>query len=220
MSLSRRKFFNKLGQGAVAGVIGANVLASETCKFLKTPDQPLGPFYPLQLPSDTNIDLTQVEGNTRSAFGERVLITGVVQDKNCKPIEGAIVEVWQACESGKYNHPSDTSPNKLDPNFQYYAQVITNSKGEYSFKTIIPGEYDASASWRRPPHIHFKVSLRGYEELVTQLYFKGEKLNDFDRILQSLNKDEQNEVVVEFKQANASHTIKKGIFNIKLEELS
>ena len=218
MTVSRRSFVRKMGSGAIVGLASASVIANETCSMFTTPKQPEGPFYPAQLPVDTNADLTKIVGNNKVAVGKVVIVNGIVTDEHCVPVKGAIVEVWQACDSGRYNHPSDTSASKLDPNFQYYAQIKTNAKGEYSYKTIIPGEYAASGTWIRPPHIHYKVSLRGYEELITQLYFKGNSNNQYDRILQSLNKDEQNEVVIDFKPLPNSK-VSSGIFNIKLKNL-
>ena len=218
MSVSRRSFFTKVIGGAAVGLASTNIIAKEACKNLITPAQPEGPFYPINLPEDTDADLTKLNGNLASAEGEVVIVKGVVADQDCKPIPGAIVEVWQACKSGKYNHPSDTSAAKLDPNFQYYAMIKADSKGRYSFKTIIPGEYRATQNWIRPPHIHYKVSLRGYHELITQLYFKGYQTNRRDNILQSLSRDEQNEVVVDFKKSE-SNKIAQGVFNIKLESL-
>ena len=134
-------------------------------------------FYPREFPIDTNADLTKVRGHVKEAMGQVIVVKGVVQDQFCRPVEGAIVEIWQACHTGRYNHPSDTSKEKLDPHFQYYALMKTNAKGKYSYKTIIPGAYKASSFWVRPPHIHYKVSLRGHETLITQLYFKGHHLN-------------------------------------------
>ncbi|OUR95408.1 hypothetical protein A9Q84_16370 [Halobacteriovorax marinus] len=218
MSINRRNFVSKLGIGAITTLTVTKAVASEACNFLPTPEQPLGPFYPKTMPEDTNVDLTRVSGRSMSAKGEVIIVTGIVQDEDCRPVKGAIVEIWQACKSGKYNHPSDTSNNVLDPNFQYYAQVRTNRRGEYSFKTIFPGAYDATSTWTRPPHIHYKISLRGFEELVTQLYFKGEKLNKYDRILQKLNKDDRNEVVIDLEKDTRSGT-RTGNFNIKLKRL-
>ena len=77
---------------------------------------------------------------------------------------------------------------------------MTDEKGNYLFKTIIPGHYPASETWIRPPHIHFKVAKRGFHELITQMYFKGNKYNDSDRILRNLPKTEQALVVVELKE--------------------
>jgi protocatechuate 3,4-dioxygenase beta subunit len=216
--MNRRDIIKNFGKGTVVSLGAASVYGSDICQRLITPAQPLGPFYPRKFPIDTNADLTVVSGRSKGAVGTPVLVRGIVQDENCRPVEGAIVEIWQACHTGKYNHPSDTSRNDLDPNFQYYALVRTNSRGEYSFKTIFPGAYDASADWRRPPHIHFKISLRGYKELVTQLYFKGQRLNNFDKILQDLSQEEQRRVVVSFKEDSRSNLL-TGKFIINLKKL-
>ena len=121
------------------------------------------------------------------------------------------------CHTGKYNHPSDPNPAKLDPNFQYWGQTTTNEKGEYFFKTIIPGAYPATNTWTRPPHIHFKVNLRGYNELTSQLYFKGHKLNRTDRILQSLTKEGRDNVIVDFVKGDDGK--KTGAFNISIKSI-
>ena len=208
MSFDRRKFII----GSIAGLASKGILA-DSCKFLLTPQQPEGPFYPTTSPLDTDADLTMVKG--QQAKGQVVVVKGIIQDQFCRPVENAVVEVWQACHTGKYNHPSDTSRAKIDPHFQNYALMKTNSKGEYSYKTIIPGAYKASRNWTRPPHIHYKVSLRGYEELITQLYFKGNELNQRDSILNGLNKEEKNKVIVEFKKDESGFLTGKFIVNIK-----
>ena len=208
MSFDRRKFII----GSIAGLASKGIFA-DSCKFLLTPQQPEGPFYPTTSPLDTDADLTMVKG--QQAKGEIVVVKGIIQDQFCRPVENAVVEVWQACHTGRYNHPSDTSRAKIDPHFQYYALMKTNSKGEYSYKTIIPGAYKASRYWTRPPHIHYKVSLRGYEELITQLYFKGNELNQRDSILNGLSKEEKNKVIVEFKKDESGFLTGKFIVNIK-----
>ncbi len=209
--ISRRNLLSKVLIASGAAITGSKALA-QSCGL--TPEQTEGPFYPIQDQADKNNDLTQVKGKFGSATGKIALLRGVIQDDFCRPIKGAMVEIWQACHTGKYNHPSDPNPAKLDPNFQYWGQAITNEKGEYFFKTIVPGAYPADNTWIRPPHIHFKVHLRGYEELTSQLYWKGHPLNKKDRILQSLSKEERDRVVVDFKEVNG---IQQGIFNISLK---
>lgn len=215
---NRRNFMKRVIQMSAIGMTTGNVLANSRCKIPSTPRQPLGPFYPEEIPFDNNQDLTIVDGKLTQAKGKIIILKGVVQDDLCRPIDGAIVEIWQACHTGKYLHASDTSNNLLDPNFQYYGKVKTNKKGEYQFKTILPGKYNATETWVRPPHIHYKVSLRGYNELVTQLYFEGQKENETDRILQGLSAQEQSEVLVNL-ESKSSQEYQTGIFNIKLEKL-
>jgi protocatechuate 3,4-dioxygenase, beta subunit len=219
--MNNRRNFLKLaglsGMTALATFKGAQAL--DQCDFRPTPPQVKGPFYPATVPIDTDTDLTRIAGRSERALGQPIIVQGVVTDEFCQPIQGAIVEIWQACHSGRYNHPSDTSGTELDPHFQYYGVMKTNEKGEYSFKTIKPGIYLAAENWRRPPHIHFKVSLRGYRELITQLYFAGDALNDVDSILQSLPTEDQRKLVVRFDPQNTkSEVLLKGRFDITLRK--
>jgi len=195
------------------GVASLNPARAQSCQL--TPVQPEGPFYPILPQDDTNFDLTKVQGKLRSAKGEVVVLKGIVKDNSCVPIKGALVEIWQACESGKYNHSSDPNEAPLDPNFQYWGRVVTNEKGEYSFKTIKPGAYPANNTWVRPPHIHLKVSLRGFAEIITQVYFKeNTRLNTEDLILKRLSASERDNVIIDFKSTEGS--VRTGVFDITL----
>ena len=107
----------------------------------------------------------------------------------------AVVDIWQANAAGRYSHEADPNPVPLDPNFQGWAIMTTNDKGRYSFKTVRPGAYPAAKGWDRPPHIHFKVSRRGYHDITTQMYFENEPLNDVDHLLKSLNDAEQSKLI-------------------------
>ncbi len=196
---TRRKFL-KLGTGAA----GAAILMSSAAKALEatcglTPPQTAGPFYPGENEFHQDNDLTRIPGNSRRAEGQIIYVKGKILDTNCRPIENANVEVWQACITGKYNNPRDPNPAPLDPNFRYWAETHTDLNGEYWFKTIVPGEYPADKNWTRPPHLHFKVTRLGYHELVTQMYFKGHRHNDSDLILQQIPVTERNSVIVDFK---------------------
>ena len=203
-----------LSAAAVAGVSLSSINAANTCQT--TAEQPEGPFYPIKDQTDKDNDLTQMRGNTKKAIGEVVVLKGIVNNELCRPVEGAIVEIWQACDTGKYNHPGDPNTSKLDPNFQYWGRAITDVHGNYSFKTIKPGAYPAGNNWVRPPHIHVKVHLRGYEELTTQLYFaKNKRLNDKDLLLMRLTEEERKSVIVDFETKGNIYPV--GQFNITLK---
>lgn len=199
--MTTRRHLLKTSFAAAAAALVARQAAGAACAE-ETPDQTEGPFYPVAPQSDTNWDLTRIEGRTQEALGERLYVVGQVTDQDCVPVAGALVEIWQACESGRYSHPGDTSGLALDRNFQYWGRVLTDTNGEYKFKTIIPGDYPASSTWQRPPHIHYKVQKRGHAELTTQLYFAGHELNDTDLILQDLPPAERGRVVVEVSEAD------------------
>lgn len=209
----RRNLLKKLALAVPVGIVSKSALAN-ACGI--TPEQTEGPFYPIADQLDKNTDLTQIEGRSARALGEVCFIAGVVQDEFCQPVPGALVEIWQACVTGKYNHPADPNPAKIDPNFQYWGRTVTDKNGEYLFKTIVPGAYPATSTWMRPPHIHFKVHLRGFEELTTQMYWKGHALNKTDRILQRLSQKERELVEVEFKNRRG---FPFGQFNLTLKAL-
>jgi len=125
------------------------------------------------------------------AKGEVIQIVGTVMDTHGKPIEDATVDIWQANALGRYNHPNDNNPAAVDENFQGWAVVQSGKEGQFRFKTIKPGAYPLGRNTMRPPHIHFKVSKKGYQELTTQMYFPDEELNEKDALLQRKDKANQ-----------------------------
>jgi len=179
--------------GAVAARLFGRTRAESACET--TPAQTTGPFYPSEDQADEDLDLTTIAGHSESARGEVILVRGRVVDDACEPIADALVEIWQANTHGRYHHERDTSTAPVDPHFQGWGEVVTNSKGEYGFKTVLPGPYAAGAL-QRTRHIHFRVARRGYHELITQMYFEGEPLNDQDAILNGLSPDERTRVTV------------------------
>lgn len=197
-----RRTMLKMSLGALAGAPLLGSAVADACTG-KTPAQTEGPFYPVNPQMDRDWDLTQVTGRNGNAAGEKIYIVGQVVDQNCDPVVGTLVEIWQAAASGRYNHPGDTSGLALDPYFQYWGRVLTDADGRYLFKTVIPGDYPASSTWQRPPHIHYKVQKRGYRELITQMYFAGNQYNGGDHILQAVPAGERPKVVVEMQDAGA-----------------
>ena len=203
--ISRRSLLGA-GAGAAAGLIahklGADVPSDPSCKE-PTAAQTEGPYYPAHEREDEDADLTQIKGRAGRAKGEVIYVRGRVLDEDCRPVEGALVEIWQANAAGRYDHERDAgNPRPLDPNFQSWAEVLTDKDGNFRFKTIKPGSYPADDSgWIRPSHIHFKVGRRGYHELVSQMYFEGDPLNEKDRILAALSAEDQKRVTVAFKAA-------------------
>src|SRR5215472_14930946 len=117
--------------------------------------------------------------------GERIVVTGRVLDEDTRPVRGALVELWQANAAGRYKHKNDQHNAPLDPNFDGYGRAITDQQGRYKFLTIKPGAYpwtNHHNAWR-PGHIHFSLFGAGLlSRLVTQMYFPGDPLLEFDPI--------------------------------------
>ena len=195
----------------------ARALANVCTEQNLTPKQAKGPFYPVVDQVDNDADLIMVQGQSQTAKGEIVIIEGQVTDQNCQPVAGVLVEIWQACATGRYNHPSDPNTAELDPGFQYWGKSVTDAEGNYKFRTLVPGSYQADLNWRRPPHIHFKVAKLGYRELITQMYFAGDALNDVDLILQDLAPGEQKKVIVSIRPTGLAHPV--GVFDIQIQKI-
>jgi len=201
------------GVGIAASTVSAVVLGSQA---QITPSNPEGPFYPKRPQVDKDMDLTLIQGNTERAQGQVIRVTGRVLDENGKPVEGALVDIWQANSYGRYHHEDDPATTPLDPNFQGWGMVKTDAEGTYSFTTIKPGAYLAEEGWVRPPHIHYKVSRRGYRELTTQMYFSGESLNETDRLFLDVDAKSRDLLVVGFNEKNG---IQEGFFPIVLAKV-
>ena len=181
---SRRQMLKVgLGFGGLA-MLGGSVFAQQI-ERLETPEVGMGPFYPILKPLDIDADLTAVAGKTGLAAGKIVHVTGRVLDRKGKPVAGAKIEIWQANTHGRYSHPSDPNTAPLDPNFQGFAVLMTDSEGRYRFKTIKPGAYPINPTEKRPPHIHFDVEGKA-NRLVSQMFFPKEPLNEKDALFLDL----------------------------------
>ena len=66
-----------------------------------TPPQTTGPFYPVYDQVDKDVDLTRLVGHEDSAAGEVIRVHGQVLDERCKPVAGALVDLWQADANGR-----------------------------------------------------------------------------------------------------------------------
>ena len=158
----------------------ATLTRPEATELPTTPPQILRPFYPfMHTPIETG-DLT--DGG--QAAGKILYLSGRVLNRAGKPVAGAKIELWQANAHGRYDHPNDENSAPLDSHFNGFAVTTTDGQGRYAFKTVRPAAYPAAPGRWRPAHIHFSV-LGKREQLVTQMYFKGEEWNETDSWLNS-----------------------------------
>jgi protocatechuate 3,4-dioxygenase beta subunit len=176
---------------------------------LRAPKQPLvylphtvteitGPQLGLErVTGELDHDLTrQHEGEP---LGERIVVSGRVLDGDGRPIRDTLVEVWQANAAGRYLHHRDQHPAPLDPNFTGAGRCVTDADGRYEFITIKPGAYpwgNHHNAWR-PQHIHFSLLGQAFaQRLVTQMYFPGDPLFEFDPIYNSVRDRDARERMV------------------------
>jgi protocatechuate 3,4-dioxygenase beta subunit len=191
--IDRRRF---VGLTSAAAAIAALPWRVDASGRVVTPPQAVGPFYPRERPAEADNDLVSVRGAAGTAKGEVTELTGIVTGADGRPVAGARVEIWQCNAFGRYHHPGDNSSAPLDPNFQGYGETVTDAAGAYRFRTIKPVPYPG-----RAPHIHVRVTARGFATISTQMYVAGEPQNDRDFLLQSVRDPEARaKLVVPFRR--------------------
>jgi protocatechuate 3,4-dioxygenase beta subunit len=165
---------------------------------LRAPDRPLmplpetlteltGPVFGHDRVDPLDHDLTRQHDG--EPLGERIVVSGRLVDGDGRPVRDTLIEVWQANAAGRYVHEADSHPAPLDPNFTGAGRCLTDADGRYRFVSVKPGAYP----WRnhpnawRPAHIHFSLFGRAFpERLVTQMYFPGDPLLEYDPIFNSV----------------------------------
>jgi catechol 1,2-dioxygenase len=117
------------------------------------------------------------------APGARVRISGrVFEFENNAPIEGAILDIWQAAANGLYENQDERQPD-----YHLRGRFRTDKNGTFELIALMPTTYRipddgpvgeflkiAKRPPIRPAHIHVIVSAPGYETLVTQIFVKGD----------------------------------------------
>ncbi len=167
----RRRRFLFAGLAALAPF---SVVAQQ-CRV--TPPDQLGPFYTPGAPAQSDLCASGSGGK------ERLQVSGRVLGADCKPLAGALVEVWHADARGDYS--GFTRGKQDDPACLLRASVKTDAGGRYAFYSIVPAEYPG-----RPRHIHYRVSHAAHATLVTQLYFARER-GATDELVVALQRDDK-----------------------------
>lgn len=101
----------------------------------------LGPFYKAGTPVRSKV------GSGGYGLSGRVKAA-----RTCRALNRARVEFWLVNEHGEYDDA-------------HRATVFSRRDGRYRFESNRPIGYQG-----RPPHIHVRVTARGYRTLVTQHY--------------------------------------------------
>lgn len=140
-----------------------------------------GPFYPDKLPLDTDNDLLILNDAITPAVGEITHLTGRILGSSGEPLRNAFVEIWQCDHHGAYLHSGSSNAERRDKNFQGYGRFLTDSKGQYYFRTIKPVPYPG-----RTPHIHFGVSKNGRRIFTTQMLINGHPGNEQDGLFRAV----------------------------------
>ena len=126
--------------------------------------QTQGPYYTPNTPKRANL-------RESGTAGQPLLIAGRILTTDCRPVAGAVIDVWSCDAEGVYDNDG----------FTLRGHQFTDEEGRFRIETIKPAAYtDFGIS--RTPHIHVKLQGPGTALLTTQLYFPGEADNADDSI--------------------------------------
>jgi len=134
----------------------------------------LGPFHVQdapELPMGANICLDQK--------GEDMVISGRILDTQGRPIEGAVLDVWQANDEGFY----DVQQLGIQPEFNLRGVFRTGADGRYWFRAVKPKFYPIPHDGPvgkmldhlgrhpyRPAHLHYILKAESFETLITHIF--------------------------------------------------
>jgi len=118
-------------------------------------------------------------------------------------VRNAFVEIWQVDSTASYVHTRGRQPTGNDQNFQGYGRFLTDSKGQYYFRTIKPIAYTLIGIFRTA-HIHVAISRNGRRVFTTQLLVKGHPDNVRDGVVKSIDPKALDTVLVDFTRVAGS----------------
>jgi protocatechuate 3,4-dioxygenase beta subunit len=137
----------------------------------------------------------------RKSDGQPCLVSGTVRDRRGRPIAGAKMDVWQAGADGFYDSQKGKAMN-LRGIFK------TDARGRFQFRCVKPRHYPVphdgpagkllKATGRhpmRPPHLHFWITAKGYQPMITSFFVKGGRYLDSDAVF-----GVKPELIVDFKK--------------------
>ena len=125
-----------------------------------TPRQTEGPFFKPSSPLRSDL-------REPGMAGRAVRLSGLVLTRACRPVAGALVDLWHADAQGNY----DLRGNRCR------GHQFADAAGRYRFTTVMPALYSGRAR-----HFHVKVQAPRQSVLTTQLYFPNEPLNQRDSL--------------------------------------
>jgi protocatechuate 3,4-dioxygenase beta subunit len=145
----------------------------------------LGPFHVAGPPKRKMGDTISLDSK-----GDPTWVSGRVTDLDGNPIDGAILDVWQASSDGAYDVQD---PNQ--PKMNLRGLFTTGPDGRFFFRTVKPSCYPIPTDGpvgrmltalgrhpMRPAHIHFIVGAPGFEPVTTHMFVDGDEYLESDAV--------------------------------------
>lgn len=187
--LSRRELFAMLGAAGLTVVGGRLALPATRRAFGRAlppcvvrPEQTAGPYFVDERLDRSDIRTDPTDGSASEGVPlELEFRVSRVGDDDCRPLEGAVVDVWQCDALGVYSDVRDIA-GRFDTTGRKFLRghQVTDADGTARFTTIYPGWYEG-----RTVHVHFKIRAEAgadrAHEFTSQLYFDDEVTDEVMR---------------------------------------
>ena len=134
----------------------------------------LGPFHVDGVPERQMGDTISEDGK-----GEELYVSGKVVDIDGNPVDGAVIDAWQASYDGFY----DNQQPDVQPEHNLRGIFRSGADGLYWYRAIMPCHYGIpddgpvgqmlrglNRGIIRPAHLHYIVSAPGYDTVTTHIF--------------------------------------------------
>lgn len=114
-----------------------------------------------------------------------LVFSGSVVTTEGEPLDGAILDLWQASAAGLYSPGAEGRSDATglfdvsQPPFNLRGRVTSTAAGGFDVTTRIPGAYrdppgSLSEASLRPAHLHVRITHPACRTLTTQLFFEDD----------------------------------------------
>ncbi|MCH9754093.1 MAG: hypothetical protein K0T99_04250 [Alphaproteobacteria bacterium] len=122
-------------------------------------------------------DLTRMPGGFNNEYASKVLVRGIVVDKECIPIANAKIKFWQRDEYGDYRYYKKfaTAYEKYKSNYKMYRQfrghgtAFSDNTGKFLFITVKPSQPKKKNFL---DGVNAMVSVKGFNDFETKIYLQ------------------------------------------------
>ena len=180
--VNRRDVIALIGAAATATLIGCTrgpggpsgpYTQQTIARCLVSPEQTQGPFFVEEKLNRSDLRVDPANGAVSPGVSLRLLLNvNQVANNSCKPLPGAVVDVWHCDALGSYSDVRDNAGGSGDTRGRKFLRgyQVTDGQGRVEFQTIYPGWYQG-----RTVHLHYKIRTNPNsevgQEFTSQLFF-------------------------------------------------
>lgn len=122
-------------------------------------------------------NMTKSEGGFSNYLNKKILLRGVVKDKNCIPVSNARIKMWQVDAYGNKRYAKEFStPEEIyDMNYLIYskfkgtASSTSSNNGEFFIITVKPASRVVNKK-KRDNYINFRVEHSSFPPVISKIY--------------------------------------------------